>query len=56
MPTPAEDRIRELEGALRPFANLASDDELNHLDECHWGSAEYLIDTEQIRRAKKALL
>jgi hypothetical protein len=48
-------RIQELENALRPFAELATGDDLDHLDECHFGSATMLIQAEAVREARAVL-
>ena len=43
----------ELREALRPFSELASDADLDHWDESHFGSAQLVIKADDIRRARR---
>jgi hypothetical protein len=51
-PAESETQLRE---ALQPFADLASVEVLDHMDESHYGSGEFHIEAADIRRAKSVL-
>jgi hypothetical protein len=51
----AESETRQLREALQPFADLASVEVLDHMDESHYGSGEFHIEAADIRRAKSVL-